>query len=73
MSHRSRLVRVTAEELEAELEAIYAEHPTLRYKHRVCCSGCAESDLADRLGWGHPIIAAWQRVEDARFLLGLDA
>jgi hypothetical protein len=69
----TRVTYRTERECRAELEAIYADFPSLRDIHRVCCSGCAESGLADNHGWGSPIVAAWDRVEELRFLLGDDA
>ena len=69
---RTRVIRRTEEDCRAELEAVYAEHPPLRDKFRDCCGGCAETDLALEYGWAHPIVTAWARVEELRFLLGDD-
>lgn len=66
----TRVIRKTEDECRTELEAIYAQFPSLRDIHRVCCSGCAETGLADKHGWGSPIVAAWGEVEALRFLLG---
>ena len=69
----TRVTHLTEDECRDRLEAIYANFPSLRDVHRVCCSGCAEQGLADNHGWDHPIVAAWVTVDSLRFLLGDDA